>query len=69
MKMYIVLQVKCFYGTLNGSKLTPFEGHENYLCCVKWKKKLTMKKICRSKCSLLAVYMLSLPIVVDGEYP
>jgi hypothetical protein len=66
--MYIVLQVKCFYGTLNVSILTPFEGHRNYPCCVKWKKKSSMKMICKRKLSLVAVYVLFLPTVADEEY-
>jgi hypothetical protein len=40
MKMYIILQVKCFYGTPNGSKLTPFEGHGNNLRYMKWQEKI-----------------------------
>lgn len=68
MEMYIALQVKCFYATLNGSKLTPFVGHGNYLRCVKWKEESSMKTTCRRKCLLLPVKMLSLLIVVDGEY-
>ena len=38
--VYLVLQIKCLYATLIGSKLTLFKGNELYLRIVKWQQKL-----------------------------